>query len=601
MNELNYNNILRGNNTDLCGSCVPIQVITVNEPVKDINDVKIYNNCNNIYNKETLKYAYSIDSVCWSCWMDYDTAYGNTLKLESDFFVRIQVQGQISKLLIKDENNIYNISTNYSTSLLSGFNFSVTCDNTNPNQYNPYANMDCAVSLQQQLTETVSCMFGIPCYYFKVSGNKDSADITFKEYALKSVIAVKQIKLIIPDGTMPSSKPEFADFGLDWQTDFNTEISKGMFASAFGNKAQPTEGDFIYIPMMKRMWMVNEAYEEKSESLMWIATTFKLALVKYQDDMSVDKDVNDIYTNNNIEDIVSDIVKNKYEDLFGTDEIIGSGETVSEPVKARPDSFVPVFESDALRSYVNIKPTEIKNANQQSNIDSLYYKGTLIADSYYDFTLNDIINVQGGINIDPNDTKRIEYIEQYCGTELSVSFLIYIDSNSINNIYQQRLLSEINNTLLSLGNIKLCYDINADNLSVSIYNIQDKKLSISINTDKWYFITFRYSKKMNLSDISASEYTHNQNIPLYKLQKYHYYFDIDSKTEIVSKWNNEMSVSSKQSVFIYNIPGCITNIKIYDNYQDDISELLMQLPSSEHLLINDTCRPIMGLLGVKMF
>lgn len=595
---------LNDNSNDSCLVCGPIQVITVTEPIKDINDIEIYDNCNKIYNKKEkiLKYAYSLDSVCWSCWMDYDTVISNTIGLNSDFFVRFQIRGQLGSLYIKGEDNIYNKSTEWSSSLLSGFNFSNSACNTgssNPNQYNPYTNMDCAIGLQQQLTETVGCMFGVPCYYFKVSGNKDSADITFKEYALKSVIAVKQIKIIVPDGQMPSSKPEFADFGLDWQTDFNTEIPKGMFASAFGNKVQPTEGDFVYIPMMKRMWMVNEAYEEKSEGLMWIATTFKLALVKYQDDMSVDKDVNDIYTGNNIEDIVSDIVKNKYEDLFGNDEPIGSGETASQPIKERPDSFVPVFESDATRSYVNIKPTEIKNSNYQNNVESLYYKGTMIADSYYDFTLNDIIN-SDNIILDSNNTERIEYQHQYCGSEMTLSFLIYIDENSINNIYQQKILSD-DNILFSVNNIQLHYNINKESNTVNIYNIQDKKLNISINYNKWYFIVFRYSNKLNLSDISASEYTHKQNIPLYKLNKVHYYFDIDNMSTISSKYNTEFNVYPKQCVIIYNIPGFITNIKLYDIYNSDMSELLMQLPTSEHLLINDICRPIMGLLGVEQF
>ena len=101
--------------------------------------------------------------------------------------------------------------------------------------------MECALSLQQKLAETVACLFGIPCYYFKVDGVKSSEGITFKEYCLKSVTSVKQIKLMVKDGTMPSSNREFADFGLDFNTDWETEITKVMFPNAFGNDVQPTE------------------------------------------------------------------------------------------------------------------------------------------------------------------------------------------------------------------------------------------------------------------------------------------------------------------------------------------------------------------------
>jgi hypothetical protein len=79
--------------------------------------------------------------------------------------------------------------------------------------------------------------------------------------------------MIIQDNQMPSSKPEFGDWAIDFQTDWETEISKGMFATAFGNTAQPMEGDLIYVPMMKRMWMVNGAYEEKKDAFSLLNST----------------------------------------------------------------------------------------------------------------------------------------------------------------------------------------------------------------------------------------------------------------------------------------------------------------------------------------
>ena len=119
---------------------------------------------------------------------------------------------------------------------------------------------------------------------------------------------VKHIKLIINDNQMPSSKPEFNEFGLDWQNDWEVEISKVGFATAFGNKIQPTEGDLVYIPMMKRMWEVNSAYDEKNEGLMWRSTTWKLALVKYTESTNVDPSEYD--------NIIDSWVQH-YEDVFG--------------------------------------------------------------------------------------------------------------------------------------------------------------------------------------------------------------------------------------------------------------------------------------------
>ena len=564
------------------GNCNPIQILNINEPIKSIEDIQIFKCENEQYQTCELQYAYSLDTLCYSCYMDYENALKNTLDLNTDFFVRIQVQGSINSVKIKDESGNWYQAFNWSSSIKDGFNF-VACDgninNQSANMYNPYANMDCAIGLQQQLSETVACMFGIPVYYFKVSGVKDSADITFKEYALKHVTSVKQIKIVVADGKMPSSKPEFNDFGIDWQSDWEVEVTKGMFATAFGNKEQPTEGDFIYIPMMKRMWMVNEAYEEKNESLMWIATTFKLALVKYQDDTMVDK--------SDTEDIVNDIVKNKYEDLFGDQEGLDSGVEATEPIEALPNNMQPVFETDACRKYVNVTETDIKNINQNTALKAIYQKGTLIADSFYQFN-----------NTAQNNALRIEYQRMFCGDELTLSFMINPSSTLANNA------SNKDNVLISIGHIKLYYNIgmSQDNKPVfCIYNINNKKLKVELEElDNFYFVVFRFSKSMNTSDISAFKYSYPSNIPLYKLQKYHYYIDIGNGQTISSNYTNEFNVNSKSAVRIFDIPNSyITNIKLFDMYMDNMSEIMMQYPTNQHLLINDTARPLYGLLGIK--
>ena len=48
---------------------------------------------------------------------------------------------------------------------------------------------------------------------------------------------------------------------------------------------------------------------------------------------------------------------------------------------------------------------------------------------------------------------------------------------------------------------------------------------------------------------------------------------------------------------IFNV-GAISNIKLFDVYNDNTSEILMQYPNNKHLIINDTVRPIVGLDGV---
>ena len=232
------------NMTSCMGPCAPSQIISINMAFNSIDEVSIKDNCGNEYSLDELMFAYSVDNVCWSCYMTHTELVANTLDIGSDFYVRIKVKGVVTSVLINGT------TVEYTTSISQGFEFSYCSTNVSSNLYSPYTNMDCAIGLQQQMVENVACMFGIPIYYFKLAPVESSADITFKEYTLMNVESVKQIKMIVTDNQLPSSKPTFNEWGLDWESDWETEISKGMFATAFGPTAQPMEGDLIYIPMM---------------------------------------------------------------------------------------------------------------------------------------------------------------------------------------------------------------------------------------------------------------------------------------------------------------------------------------------------------------
>ena len=482
--------------------------------------------------------------------MDYETFLTNIIDVNSDFYIRIKMTGIIGEVKLNGES-----FSDYTTSLDTCFNFSyASLAQVSQNLYNPYANMENAISLQQQLTETVANVVGIACYYFKLSPNTGSKDITFKEYALMDVESVKQIKIIITDNQMPSSKPEFNDWGLDWQTDWETEISKGMFATAFGPKAQPQEGDLIYIPMMKRMWMVNEAYEEKKDAFMWNATTFKVALVKYQEKDSVDlKDT---------EAMVNSFVKNKYEDLFGDEENIGGGEEYTSAPSYNPDNMYPVFKSDATRKYMNTECIDFKQG-------ILYYRGTMIADDIYSFN-----GFSDG---------KIVYQREFCSTDGTISFIITPRKDNYKG------------TLLEIGNLKIRIKQTPSKTTLSFINVDN--MSIDIEPDKTWFVYLRYSQDLHSVELSASEYVH-ADIPIYKLQNHHYWFDIDNSIKSIGKYNIELVVDKKSEIILSSFKGNITNIKVFDIYVDNVSEILQMYPTNSNLLVNDTARKIVDLNGL---
>lgn len=544
------------------GACQPNQIMNLNHPIDDLMTLNIYGDDDCKYCKEQLQYSYSVDTVCWSCFMSYDEALAATVELDGDFYVRVKVPGQIRKVTetIDFDTDEEAETTDYTTQLDTEFSLtSCSSDNSSSScMYSPYSNMDGALSLQTSLVELVSCMFGVSIYYFKLAPNTGSKDITFKEYALYDVDSVKQIKMMVKDGVMPSSKPEFSDFGLDWQTDWEVEISKGMFATAFGNNAQPTEGDLIYVPMMKRMWMVNEAYEEKNGNLMWMSTTFTVSLVKYQEKGSVNL--------GDTQAMVDNFVKNKYEDLFGDEEGLDSGVEAVEAPRYAPNNNYAVFESDATRKYVTSAGIDI-------NLSKMYFKGTMICENVYTFNNTSI------------DT-MIVYQRKYCGENGVISFIISPKTTN----FEGELL-KCSNIIISIKQI-------ANRCILTLEN--NEKSQLKLKSGESYFVWLRWSKPLNVIEFCAARYTYPENIPMYKLQPQHFIFDIDNPIKSVSKYNLEMQQPNKGDVILRGFLGSITNIKVFDVYNDNVSEILQMYPNHQHLIINDTARKLIDLNGVSM-
>lgn len=532
------------------GGCAPKQIISIGPAINDMTTVELYNgDCK--YCTNELQYSYSVDGVCWSCFMSFDEALAATVELTTDFFLKIKMAGQVTGVTIDGEP-----TTDYTTQLDSEFSMSDYVKSTT--QYNPYSNLEGALSLQSTLNELVSSMFGIDIYYFKLAPNAGSRDFTFKEYALYDVEAVKQIKLMVADGTMPSSKPDFTDFGLEWQSDWEVEIVMSTFATAFGPTAKPMEGDLIYIPMMKRMWMVNEAYDEKNGNLMWTSTTWKLALVKYQEKSSVDL--------GDTQNLVDTFVKNKYEDLFGEEEGLDSGIEATDSPKYAANNMYAIYESDATRKYVTSAGISFFNAN-------LYYKGTMISDNCYKFN---------NIGIET----QIVYQRKYCGENGVISFII---TPNVGNF---------EGNLMMCANIKINIRQAANYCVLTVIN--NPKSTLKLRAGTTYFVYLRWSKDLNLIEFTAAPYMYPDSIPMYKLQPHHYSFDLERPLQTISTYNSEMEQAEPKDVIVHGFNGNITNIKVFDIYNDNVSEILQMYPTHQHLMINDTARKILDNHGYAM-
>ena len=511
-------------------------------------------------------YSWSTDTACWTGWTTYDNYISICKNFESAFYLRVLLFGSFEKVFIgTDYTTCYTICLDSTNPFLQDF-----CGQ--PNIFQPYNNLDCALLLQQQMSDSVICMFGIPIYYLRVQPNIESANYTFKEYPLHDIVDIKQMKMMIEDGTMPSSNPKLTDFDFDWESDWNVEISKNQFAQAFGDLVFPKQRDLVYVPLMKRLWEINSAYDEKNEGLLWRPTTWKLAMSKYNEKTNIDQ--------GGFESLIDGWAINTYENTFeererNEQERLTAEFQVESPTFAANCDYADITMQDAVR---------LKYTKDTCNITDrqLYHRSSIVARNVYNFG-------RGG---------QVIYQKGACGTDGTLSFIITV---------QNSLETDFESTIVKFGEIsvKLLYDKATDKYSISFNGIscvleESDSSNEQMNVDTFMVIA-KWNKNNFVSELCVYPYKCNDNVPIYLRNANMYYFDYESPVcELTAAYNHDFEMTAPQNCSISAWPALITNIKYYNVYLDKteaIKEVTKYTTQHENCIINDLARPVTNGLG----
>lgn len=529
-------------------ACRLKKIIQLNEAISYV-DIRILNGSSDI--TTLCQYSWSTDSVCWTNWASIDMYKRICPNLDTDFYLRVLVDNPFDNVMLGNTyTKCYSVCLDSSMNFLSNF-----CED--PNLFQPYNNLDCALLLQQQLADSVVCMFGIPIYYFRVNPNEGATDFTFKEHYLHHIESVKQLKLMITDGAMPSSNPKLTEFDFDWETDWETELSKTQFAQAFGDTAYPKEGDFLYIPLMKRMWQVNAAYDEKKEGLMWRSTTWKLALVKYTESTNVDSSEYDEIIDGWIqhyENVFSEIEHNEQERETGATPL-------TAPSFAATNLF-DIFMEDAVRKQYTKQDTTI--------VDKTYnHKSLVVARNLYKFK---------------NENGCVTYQKPICGDSGTLMFIIETPGT---------LMNKIERDIINFGNVQVTmkYREKEKDFLITFGELEQILLPF-----KSYMIMIKWNRASYSTELNVYEYKHPADMPVYKVRPEMYWFDYENPVcELIGIYNNDYDIRKEMECKIHSYPLFITNIKYYNkalDKQEAMKESIKYTTQHDNCVINDLARKI---------
>lgn len=529
-------------------SCPIYRILTFNTAMHSL-PVQIINENGEDKTKD-CQYSWSFDTTCWTSWSSYDQYLQSTSDMDSDFFLRILIPCGLKEVKVDG-----NLTRCYSLQLQQrSINFDVCSD---PNLFQPYQGLDCALQLQQQLADAVICSLGIPVYYFRVSPDQSTADYTFKEFRMHDIVDCKQIKLMIEDGQMPSSNPRLNDFDFDWDVDWMTEISKTQFARAFGDQVIPKQRDIIYIPLMKRMWEVTSAYEEKNEGLMWRSTTWHLALAKYSNS-----------TNNNdsdFDDIIDNLVGKTYKETFGDKETLEQERLTGQKQITEPRftalNLHDIFMEDAVRSQYTKDDIQI--------LDKFYcHHNNIISRNLYKFR---------------NENGCIVYQKHICGDEGMISFIIDTPGRFKDTFGKE--IAEFGPIVFEMAYLK----------DEDMFRIGVGTQLLELTPFCTYQIIYRWSRRLNVCELSAYIHTHRNDIPIYMLRPEGFWFDYENGEIVSTTFNHDYDIRDKQTCQVHAWPLAITNIRLYNQYtseEEAIKECNKYTTDSANCVFNDVARPI---------
>lgn len=254
----------------------------------------------NLWEDFEFLFSLSYDSKSFNSWKSLKNFEGLELSQFSDSWVKVKITRLGSKRDLIEINNLdFDITlkpriipeTSHTFDGIKGtknFNPSDYIINNPHNMYDIYAMGD-YYEVYKQLSNVVHDFTGIGVEYIKTVPDDSSVDHFFREYAINREFQVKDFKIVVPGNEFHSQYPAFNPFGADFSDiPWEVHIVKDKFEKTFGFDARPIRGDFLYLPLTNKLYMIDGVVLDRS-FLEATGSFYKVSLVKYENQARIIK------------------------------------------------------------------------------------------------------------------------------------------------------------------------------------------------------------------------------------------------------------------------------------------------------------------------
>ena len=237
----------------------------------------------------------------------------------------------------------------------------VVIDCTDP-VYDPYS-LSKPTAIYSELSELGAKMWGHDTQYFRVEPDQRSRDVVLMEYSLYNVKEQGNLKIMVPDNEMPTREFQYDIFGMGFE-DFEIHITKGQMEAAFGAGIHPRPRDYMYIPIMNRMYEVSSV--SLADEFNQTMTYWRVMLRKYEE-----------RTSSIVED--GSAIEQQLDDLYtGVEEVFGAEQKDEYEKTTKSTQYQTVFSEvgdgvrDRIHNTLTISDRELRN------------KWTILSKNHYD-------------------------------------------------------------------------------------------------------------------------------------------------------------------------------------------------------------------------
>jgi hypothetical protein len=356
--------------------------------------------------------------------------------------------------------------------------------------FRPYDVMNPAIKIYQEMSSAVSEMFGHCVRYFKTQAKIESADVVLKEYSLYEVTDVKDIKVLVPDNQFPDNAIRFLPYDMDFGDGLEIHIVREHFERAFGCDDLPEQKDYIYFPLIDRIFEIHSAYLFRD--FMAAESYYKVMLFKWQDKLNV------MRTNPEIDQYVNDLHES-LDDVLGP-EMEREFEEITKPQQY---TTIAIGGFDHVRSHINEKLL-IENKNLSN-----YF--TIVAKYFYDMPKQmnwGDIAVQYKLLVNRKVDQNTAFSMWFKSTKTPLTLNTYdtlLDgyNTTENKGYSIRLNYAGATSIATTG---ITFKINEQNL------IFDKSFPV-LNSDDWHAIVVNHMNEYSQASVHIWKMKHNPNLP----------------------------------------------------------------------------------------